>query len=87
MSAVTFAITAVLNRSLKGIPSPIIVFYFASGGVILASIFIFIETMVTGDSLRFFDYTARQYGIASAAALLETLAVFGFVISCQYDSS
>ena len=76
-----------LNRSLKGIPSPIIVFYFASGGFILASIFIGIEALVTGDSLRFLDYTARQYGIASVAALLETLAVFGFIISCQYDSS
>lgn len=47
VSAVVAALCAVLNRALKEIPTPIILFYHSIGGLTLAIAYIAIEALVT----------------------------------------
>ena len=56
-SAVVVAFCNVLIRSLKETPTPVVVFFFAIGGIIFASTYILIECLVTGEGSRLMEYT------------------------------
>ena len=81
------AFCAVLNRSLKNVPPQIVVFYHGLGGLIITSIYLFIEACVVGDGLRIVSYTGRMYAIASVSALLDNMCLFAFTIAYGSDSS
>ena len=52
----------------------------------MTAIFLIIEAIINGGT-RLTEYTARQYGIAVAASLCETLALCTVTMAYQKDSS
>ena len=53
------AYSSVINRSLKQTPAPVIVFYVSLVGFLIFAFYLGVETIITGEGLRFGDYTAR----------------------------
>ena len=53
------AITCVLNRKLSGVHHAVVMFWHAILGFAVATLYICIESYVTGNKLRFFEYTVK----------------------------
>ena len=72
---------------LKDTPTPVIVLYHTIGGLILTSLFIIFDGLLSEDGFRFAEYTARQYGICLAASLFDTVGLICFTTAYQADAS
>ena len=76
MAAIFVSFGSVFVRILKDTPTPVIVFYHALLGTILASACIGTEVALHGtEALRFYSYSKRQMVIATGAAVLDTGAL------------
>lgn len=78
---------AVTTRALKATPTPVVIFHYAIGGLLLTSAYILAEMCITGLPGRFGDYTSRQMGIAIGASAFDTGALLSITIGYQCDSS
>ena len=76
-----------LNRSLKEIQTPIVVFYHTIGGMSVAASYILIEALVTGEGTRLSIYTARQYFFVFTASIFDSIALTAQTVAFQADSS
>ena len=86
--AVSVAFSATLNRSLKTIPTPIIIFYHACGGILIALTAMSIKAIATDDEgSKFDDYSRNMLLIALGASFMDSVALFCFTLSYQLDSS
>ena len=87
LAAITMAICAVCNRSLKQTHTAVICFFHACGGLFMASTYILIEFLLSDDGLRMKQYTGRQFWIATGAATFNSGANITSTIAYQCDSS
>ena len=74
ISAIVCAFCAVLNRALKALPTPIILFYHSILGLILAFTYILIEAWITGNGFRFPTYTNEMLMITAGASVFDAFA-------------
>ncbi len=71
-AGILMACCAVTTRALKATPTPVVIFYYAIGGLVLTGAYIIIEQLITGLPSRFTDYTSRQMQIAVGSSLFDT---------------
>ena len=82
------AFTGVSTRVLKDTPTPIIVFYYTVGGLILTGLYLGIEACIIKEGFRFFNlYTGKQVLIALAASGFESGSLIFVTLAYQSDSS
>ena len=72
-----------LNRSLKDIPTPIVVFYHTIGGMSVAAAYILIEALVTGEGKRLATYTGLKYCIVSTASIFDSIELITKTVAYQ----
>ena len=77
------AICIVTSRSLKATPTPVVIFYHTTGGILCAGAYVLIEIWVANIPSRFLDYTGRQYGIAVGGATFDSVATLSATFSYQ----
>lgn len=79
------AVSNVLDRYLNATPVPVVIFWHSLNGLILISLYIVLEAIISGNGFRF--YTKRQYLIALASVAVDALAMTSSTIAFQSDSS
>ena len=61
----------VMSRALQSTPTGIILFYNCIFGVVVISLYVSVEILVTGEPTRMREYTSRQFMIAMAAGFFD----------------
>lgn len=75
ISAVMSASIAVLNRSLRGVPYAIVLFYHSFFGIIMTGILLFSAVAFTERPLYFLDFTPFDNFILFSATALDAISV------------
>lgn len=74
-----------LDRYLRATPAPVVIFWHSLNGLLLISIYIVLEAVISGNGFRF--YTGRQYLIALISTAVDAIAMSSSTIAFQSDSS
>ena len=85
-AAIIWGFGAVFNRSLKAVPTPVILFYHALLGFFMIWIYIGIEAAITGE-LRLTEYSAKVWAMGYGAAVPDSFYTALATLAYQKDRS